>query len=147
MHPTERDSDRWGSPARQNLTGLIALPDLEPFLRSFQPPPSPLRRILIDTACKRRGEKGGGRHRRVAWHDNIAVPVRPIDHLLAIDEALTELAAHDPESARLVKFRSYAGLLVGQAAEMMGVSRATAYCTWAYGKVWLRTKLAETNTR
>jgi RNA polymerase sigma factor (TIGR02999 family) len=102
-----------------------------------------MRRILIDNARKKKSEKRGGQQQRVAWHDNIEAPLEPTDDLLAIDEALTQLAAEDAEAAKLVKLRFYAGLSVEEAADVMGLARATAYRTWSYAKAWLRTKLAE----
>jgi RNA polymerase sigma factor (TIGR02999 family) len=105
-----------------------------------------MRRILIDNARKKKSNKAGGGQQRVAWRDNIAAPVQPTEDLLAIDEALTELAARDPESAQLVKLRFYAGLSMDEAAEVLGVARATAYRTWSFARAWLRTKLAATHT-
>jgi RNA polymerase sigma factor (TIGR02999 family) len=100
-----------------------------------------MRRILIDNARKKKSEKRGGDQPRVPCHDNIEDPSKPLEDLLAIDEALTQLAAEDPESAQLVKLRFYAGLSVEEAAEVMGLARATAYRNWNYAKAWLRTKL------
>src|SRR5271155_1751829 len=68
-----------------------------------------MRRILIDNARKKKSEKRGGQLDRVEWHDNIEARVKPTNDLLAIDEALTLLAAEDAESAQLVKLRFYAG--------------------------------------
>ena len=56
---------------------------------------------------------------------------------------MTQLAKRDAESARLVKLRFYAGLLVEEAADVMGLPRATAYRTWDYAKAWLRNKLGD----
>lgn len=100
-----------------------------------------MRRILIDNARKKKCEKRGGQQQRVEWHHDIEAPANLNDDLLAIDEALTRLAAEDAESAQLVKLRFYAGLSVEEAADVMGVARATAYRTWNYAKAWLRTKL------
>jgi len=100
-----------------------------------------MRRILIDNARKKKSEKGGGQQRRIDWHNNIQAPAKATDDLLAIDEALTLLAAEDAEAAQLVKLRFYAGLSVDEAADVMSLARATAYRTWNYAKAWLRTKL------
>jgi len=100
-----------------------------------------MRRILIDNARKKNSDKRGGQQQRVEWHDNIAAPIKLTDDLLAIDEALTQLAAEDAESAQLVKLRFYAGLSVDEAADVMGLARATAYRSWSYAKAWLRAKL------
>ena len=64
------------------------------------------------------------------------------DRLLAIDEALTSLALHSPEAAKLVELRVYAGLSVGDAAEVLGIARTTAYRHWTYARAWLRAELA-----
>ena len=56
------------------------------------------------------------------------------------------LAAEDAESAQLVTLRFYAGLSVDEAADVMGLARASAYRTWNYAKAWLRMKLAEAAT-
>lgn len=100
-----------------------------------------MRRILIDNARKKKSEKRGGQRLRVEWHDNIAAPMKPTDDLLAIDEALTLLAIDDAEAAQFVKLRFYACLSVDEAADVMGMARATAYRTWSYSKAWLKTKL------
>jgi RNA polymerase sigma factor (TIGR02999 family) len=100
-----------------------------------------MRRILIDNVRKKQSGKRGGQQQRVAWDDNIEALPQPTDDLLAIDEALTQLAAADAEAAQLVKLRFYAGLSVEEAADVMGLARATAYRTWSYAKAWLRTKL------
>lgn len=103
-----------------------------------------MRRILIDNARKKNSDKRGGQQNRIDWHDNIEAPANPTDDVLAIDEALSLLAAEDPEAAQLVKLRFYAGLSVEDAADMVGLSRASAYRTWNYAKAWLRTKLTRT---
>jgi RNA polymerase sigma factor (TIGR02999 family) len=100
-----------------------------------------MRRILIDNARKKKSEKRGGQQRRIDWHNNIQAPARATEDLLAIDEALTLLAAEDAEAAQLVKLRFYAGLSVDEAADVMGLARATAYRTWNYAKAWLRSRL------
>jgi RNA polymerase sigma factor (TIGR02999 family) len=102
-----------------------------------------MRRILIDNTRKKKSNKRGGQKKRVEWHDNIESATRPTDDLLAIDEALTLLAVEDAEAAQLVKLRFYTGLSVEEAADVMGLARATAYRTWSYAKAWLRAKLGE----
>jgi DNA-directed RNA polymerase specialized sigma24 family protein len=99
--------------------------------------------ILIDSARKKRSENRGGKHGQVEWHDNIEAPSRPTDDLLALHEALSLLAQEDPETAQLVKLRLDAGLSVEDAADAMGLARATAYRTWSSAKAWLRTQLGD----
>ena len=61
----------------------------------------------------------------------------PADELLALSEALDQLAAEDPKKAELVKLRYCTGMSVQEAADVLGISRATADRYWAYAKVWL----------
>ena len=62
--------------------------------------------------------------------------------ILAVDEALQQLAARDPRAAELVKLRFFAGFTVAEAAEALGVSVATAENDWAYAKSWLKLQLS-----
>jgi RNA polymerase sigma factor (TIGR02999 family) len=103
-----------------------------------------MRRILVENARRKRAEKhGGGLERRDLDEVEIAAGVRSED-LLALDEALTRLAAHDPTKADLVKLRCFAGLSVEEAARSLGISRATADLYWHYAKVWLFCELRGT---
>jgi len=69
------------------------------------------------------------------------VSVLPPDELLVIDEAIAKLAAEDPQAARLVRLRYYAGLSVEEAAELSGLSRSSAYEHWSYARAWLHCDL------
>lgn len=101
-----------------------------------------MRRILVEQARKKLANKRGGRGKRfeLAEGDRVAIP--DPDTLLAIDEALTKLQAEDPESAAIARLRLFAGLTVDEAAEALGVSRATAFRDWAYARACLTTALA-----
>jgi RNA polymerase sigma factor (sigma-70 family) len=59
------------------------------------------------------------------------------EDVLALDEALNELAAADPEAARLVQLRYFAGLTLAEAAKILGVSPRTVDRLWAYARAWL----------
>src|SRR5439155_19249131 len=96
-----------------------------------------MRRILVDQARRKQADKRGGRGRRVPL-EAVDVGRTPPDDLLDIDAALTRLAAEDPQAARLIQLRYFAGLSVEDAAEVVGVSRSTAYEHWAYARVRLR---------
>jgi RNA polymerase sigma factor (TIGR02999 family) len=97
-----------------------------------------MRRILVEQARRKQADKRGGRRQRIPLDD--ADPgYRPChDDILAIDEALTRLAAQDPQAARLVQLRFFAGLSLEEAAAEVGLSRSSAYEHWAYAKVRLR---------
>jgi RNA polymerase sigma factor (TIGR02999 family) len=100
-----------------------------------------MRRILVDRARRRAALKRGGTVQRVAWDDQLAVADRPDEDLLALDEALGELEAHDAQSAGLVKLRYFSGLSHQQAAEALGISRRVADRLWAVAKAWLYQRL------
>jgi len=78
---------------------------------------------------------------RVPLEDAALVSVPTSDLLLALDEALTRFAAQEPEAAKIVELRYFAGLSIDEAANTLGVSRATANRHWAYAKAWLRCEL------
>jgi RNA polymerase sigma factor (sigma-70 family) len=63
----------------------------------------------------------------------------PDEELLALDEALEQLAAKDPQKAQLVELRYFAGLTGEEAAQVLGISASTADRHWAYARAWLQT--------
>ena len=63
------------------------------------------------------------------------------DTLLAVDKALTLLAAEDAQAADLARLHLFAGLSIDEAAEALNVSRATAFRDWAYARAWIADKL------
>ncbi|SIN94082.1 RNA polymerase, sigma subunit, ECF family [Singulisphaera sp. GP187] len=96
-----------------------------------------MRRILVDSARRKRTEKHGGRI-DVLGIDGLDVTAKaPSDDLLALNEALSKLEAEEPDKAELVKLRYFAGLSVADTAELLGISRATADRHWHYAKTWL----------
>jgi RNA polymerase sigma factor (TIGR02999 family) len=96
-----------------------------------------MRRILIESARHKRSEKQGGGQQRISLDGVDAVAQsRPTD-LVALDEALCKLAAEDPIKAQLVTLRYFAGLSVQEAADVLGISRATADRYWSYARTWL----------
>jgi RNA polymerase sigma factor (TIGR02999 family) len=102
-----------------------------------------MRRILVENARRRRSEKHGGRLRRIDFEEAQSLAEPAADDVLALDEALDQLAAEDPVKAALVKLRCFAGLSHQQAAKALNISRATADRYWAYAKSWLYCKLYE----
>ena len=101
-----------------------------------------MRHILVDNARRKRCAKHGGGRQRVPLDDAVSAPPASADDLLALDEALTRLAADDPEAAQLVQLRYFAGLSVEEAAESLGMARATAYRHWTFARAWLLEELA-----
>ncbi len=100
-----------------------------------------MRRILVDQARRKQADKRGGQGRRVPLDAADVGFTSPADELLDIDDALTRLAAEDPQAARLIQLRYFAGLSIEDAAEAIGVSRSTAYEHWSYARVRLKTLL------
>jgi RNA polymerase sigma factor (TIGR02999 family) len=100
-----------------------------------------MRRILVETARRKgRRKHGGDRGRRELDPSAVAAPEVSED-LLALDEALTRLAATDPQVAELVKLRYFAGLTIPQAAHHLGISPRTADAWWAYARAWFQAAL------
>jgi RNA polymerase sigma factor (TIGR02999 family) len=100
-----------------------------------------MRRILVEHARRKQRPKHGGDCQRVDL-DGRALPVgAPRDDLLALDEALTALAAVDGTKAEVVKLRYFAGLTLEQAAQALDISPTTAKRHWIYAKAWLYGRL------
>ena len=101
-----------------------------------------MRRILVDQARRKRRPKHGGDRQRIEL-DEAAATVDPREDLLALDDALTRLAAQEPAKAELVKLRHFAGLSLEESAAVLGVSLATAKRYWATARAWLFAELSE----
>jgi len=97
-----------------------------------------MRRILVEQARRKQSLKAGGGRRRVDLADVELAVGEPGFDLLALDDALQQLARKDPRKAELVKLRFFAGLTVGQAAQALGIAPSTADEDWAYARSWLR---------
>lgn len=100
-----------------------------------------MRRILIDNARRKQADKHGGGWQR---HDLLDVELAidsTGDELFAVDEAMSRLAAIEPEIARLVQLRFFAELTLEEAAQCLGIPHRTAYRHWAYARAWLRREL------
>jgi RNA polymerase sigma factor (TIGR02999 family) len=96
-----------------------------------------MRRILVENARRKGSQKRGGDRGRADFDvGQLATPELRED-VLALDEALNGLAAADPEAARLVQLRYFAGLTLAEAAQVLGVSPRTVDRLWAYGRAWL----------
>jgi RNA polymerase sigma factor (TIGR02999 family) len=102
-----------------------------------------MRRILVESARRKQAGKHGGDRARVDLPENLAGPAGSSDDLVALDEALTRLEGHDPDAARLVKLRYFAGLSHQEAADALGVSRGAADRLWALARAWLLRQLSK----
>jgi RNA polymerase sigma factor (TIGR02999 family) len=102
-----------------------------------------MRRILVDGAKRKQSVKRGGQFVRAELvEQQIVGPARSID-LIALDEALNQLADHDERKAQLVKLRYFVGLTLREAADVLGISESTADADWAYAKSWLRVRIRD----
>ena len=96
-----------------------------------------MRRILINRAREKGRLKHGGDRNRLDF-DGLEIAVNdPSEEVLVLDDILEKLATEDPQSARLLKLRFFAGLTMEQAASALGMSRRTAYRCWAFARAWL----------
>lgn len=103
-----------------------------------------MRRILVEQARRKCGRKQGGQWERLYVPlDGLCEPDMP-ERMLAIDEALRKLSQENPQVARLVELRYFAGLSPDEAASALGVSTRTARRYWVYAKAWLIEELRDT---
>lgn len=102
-----------------------------------------MRRILVEQARRKQRLKHGGAAKRVEFDAECVAAVSPGIDILALDEALTRLAAEAPVKAELVKLRYFTGLTMPEAAETLGVSLATAERYWTFAKSWLYAELSD----
>ena len=97
-----------------------------------------MRRILIERARRKLAARhGGGQECLDVDEFEIAAPVEKAGELLAIHDALEKFALEDREKAELVKLRYFVGLTIEDAAEILGISKATAKRWWIYARAWL----------
>jgi RNA polymerase sigma factor (TIGR02999 family) len=102
-----------------------------------------MRRILVESARRKRRLRHGGEAERIDF-DEEAIPVaEPHADILALNEAVEQFAAEEPQKAELVKLRFFAGLEEQEAADVLGISRTTAARHWAYARAWLYDRLRD----
>jgi RNA polymerase sigma factor (TIGR02999 family) len=100
-----------------------------------------MRRILVESARRKRSAKHGGHRARIDLDEALVIGDEPRHDLLDLDELLDQLAGADPKAAELVKLRFFAGLTGDQAAEVLGIAPRSADLLWAYARAWLFEKL------
>ncbi len=96
-----------------------------------------MRRILVENARRKKSLKYGGSRQKINLDSLVVSGKETSDELITLDEALEKLAVEDPVKADLVKIRFFAGLSIDQAAEILGISRATAIRHWSFARAWL----------
>lgn len=100
-----------------------------------------MRRILVNRAIRKARPKHGGDLKQQDIELNEPVQLDSSERLLEVNEALKQLESVSPDRAKLVKLRYFAGMTLPEAAQAMGVSRATASRHWAFAKAWLYDRL------
>ncbi len=96
-----------------------------------------MRRILVDHARKRKYAKRGGETHKISLDEAMTVSNERTKDLVALDDALTKLAAIDPRKSKLVELRFFGGLSVEETAEVLSVSIITVNREWKLAKAWL----------
>jgi len=104
-----------------------------------------MRRILVESARRKRSAKHGGDKQRVELDESLVLGVQeiPPEDLLAINDALDKLAQQDPAASDLIKLRVFGGLTVTQAARIVGVSVSKAYADLEYARAWLHLEMGD----
>jgi len=100
-----------------------------------------MRRILVESARRKRSLKRGAGARPEELNESHLVQTAPTDELLAVDEALDLLAVEDPVCADLVKLRYFVGMTMEETAAALGIPLRTAERLWTFSRAWLRRKI------
>jgi RNA polymerase sigma-70 factor (ECF subfamily) len=100
-----------------------------------------MRHILVDHARRYRAAKHGGGAVRVSWSAAEPLAAQRADEIVALDEALRELAVHDERKSAIVELRYFGGLTVDETAEVLGVAPITVMREWRATKMWLHAAL------
>ena len=119
-------------------------PDWKSRAQFFAAAAEAMRRILIDRARQRQAVRHGAGLEKVSANAtgfDMAAPEMGDSELLLLNEAMDNLAAHDPRKAELVKQWYFVGLPVQDVASQMGISERTAQRDWAYARAWLMNEI------
>lgn len=101
-----------------------------------------MRRILVDHARQKQAVKrGGSDQQRLSITSAETIIKQPEIDLLALNEALDELAQMDPQQSRIVELKFFGGLSIEETAEVLGISHATVERDWKMARAWLRRQL------
>ena len=106
-----------------------------------------MRRILIERARSRRSAKRGSGAQQVSLDEVADVSDERAADVLALDEALTQLAAIDPRKSQIVELKYFGGLTIEETAEVLGVSAPTVERDWHTAKIWLHREISKTGMK
>ncbi|MEZ5344321.1 MAG: sigma-70 family RNA polymerase sigma factor [Pyrinomonadaceae bacterium] len=100
-----------------------------------------MRRILVNYAVKRNAQKRGDGATKIALDEAVSFTRQKDFDIVALNEALTELADFDQKQARIVELRFFGGLTIEETAEVLEVSESTVKREWRIAKAWLKTRI------
>src|SRR5262245_44321187 len=105
-----------------------------------------MRRILVEQARRKERVRRGGGLERVDLHDVADSRLPDAETVLAVNDALAQLAKQEPECTEIVKLHFFAGLTLDETADALGISRATVYRQWSYARACLRLMMTGVDT-
>jgi|CXWL01.1.fsa_nt_gi RNA polymerase sigma factor (TIGR02999 family) len=101
-----------------------------------------MRQVLVDAARARQADKRGNGQRAEPLDIALDVAIADSSELLALDDALSRLEALDPQAARIVELRFFAGLSIDETAAALGLHASSTYREWQHARAWLKSRLA-----
>ena len=96
-----------------------------------------MRRVLVDTARRKNSLKRGGENLRVTLDEGVELPIEKETDMVALDEALKQLAMLNPRHSRIVELRYFGGLTEEQTADILKISSRTVRHDWHLARAWL----------
>lgn len=102
-----------------------------------------MRRILVDDARRRSFDKRGGSRIQVSLSEALSVAQEQAANVLALDDALKNLAANDARQSEIVELRFFGGLSIDETAEVLKVSPGTVMRDWTFARAWLRNEMSD----
>jgi RNA polymerase sigma factor (TIGR02999 family) len=102
-----------------------------------------MRRILVDYARSRRYAKRGGNAHQVSFNESAIVSQGRGAELVAVDDALTDLAKRDARKSQIVELRFFGGLNIEETAEVLGISPTTVQREWCSARAWLHHEISQ----
>lgn len=103
-----------------------------------------IRRILVDHARTRHAQKRGGNAQKLSLDEAIGLPEQRDLDIIALDDALKQLAELDPQQSKVIELRFFGGLSIEETAEAIGISPATVKREWVTARAWLLRQLTRT---
>jgi RNA polymerase sigma factor (TIGR02999 family) len=103
-----------------------------------------MRHILVDRARRKAAVRHGSNQVPLQLEDVVLAADADDEHVIAVNDALNQLAMENPTAAELVKLRFFAGFTLVEAAELLGVSERTAKRIWSYARAWLFDEIQRT---